>query len=58
MVILRNDGLLFELAGADYVWDKYSQVVVRDYVSGAMENTSAHSMVNSCKGCTRFAGWQ
>lgn len=24
-----------------YPWDKYSQVVVRDYVSGAMENTSA-----------------
>ena len=27
--------------GVDYVWPKYSQVVVRDYVSGAMENTSA-----------------
>ena len=27
--------------GVDYPWDKYSQVVVRDYVSGAMENTSA-----------------
>ncbi len=25
----------------DYPWDKYSQVVVRDYISGAMENTSA-----------------
>jgi aminopeptidase N len=24
-----------------YPWDKYAQVVVRDYVSGAMENTSA-----------------
>ena len=24
-----------------YPWDKYSQVVVRDFVSGAMENTSA-----------------
>lgn len=24
-----------------YPWNKYSQVVVRDYVSGAMENTSA-----------------
>jgi aminopeptidase N len=30
-----------KLLGVDYVWDKYSQVVVRDYVSGAMENTSA-----------------
>jgi len=27
--------------GVDYPWEKYSQVVVRDYVSGAMENTSA-----------------
>ena len=25
----------------EYPWDKYSQVVCRDYVSGAMENTSA-----------------
>ncbi len=27
--------------GYDYPWDKYHQVVVRDYVSGAMENTGA-----------------
>ncbi len=27
--------------GVDYPWDKYSQIIVRDYVSGAMENTSA-----------------
>ena len=27
--------------GVDFVWPKYSQVVVRDYVSGAMENTTA-----------------
>ncbi len=27
--------------GVDYVWPKYAQVVVRDYVSGAMENTTA-----------------
>jgi aminopeptidase N len=27
--------------GVDYPWDKYSQVTARDYVSGAMENTSA-----------------
>jgi aminopeptidase N len=27
--------------GVDYPWNKYAQVVVRDYVSGAMENTSA-----------------
>lgn len=29
------------LLGYKYPWDKYSQVIVRDYVSGAMENTSA-----------------
>ncbi|WP_432328455.1 M1 family metallopeptidase [Mucilaginibacter sp. P25] len=27
--------------GVDFPWVKYSQIVVRDYVSGAMENTSA-----------------
>ena len=27
--------------GVDYPWDKYSQIVGRDYVSGAMENTTA-----------------
>ncbi len=27
--------------GVDYPWEKYHQVVVRDYVSGAMENTTA-----------------
>ncbi len=27
--------------GVPYAWQKYSQIVVRDYVSGAMENTSA-----------------
>jgi aminopeptidase N len=27
--------------GTPYPWAKYSQIVVRDYVSGAMENTSA-----------------
>lgn len=29
------------LLGVDYPWSKYAQVVARDYVSGAMENTSA-----------------
>ncbi len=29
-----------ELTGVAYPWAKYSQVVVRDYVSGAMENTT------------------
>ncbi|KUG06452.1 M1 family metallopeptidase [Solirubrum puertoriconensis] len=27
--------------GVDFPWEKYAQVVVRDYVSGAMENTTA-----------------
>jgi len=30
-----------DLTGVPYPWDKYSQIVVRDYVSGAMENTTA-----------------
>ncbi|PPK87590.1 aminopeptidase N [Neolewinella xylanilytica] len=30
-----------ELTGVEYPWPKYSQVAVRDYVSGAMENTTA-----------------
>lgn len=33
-------GFFSEKLGYEYPWDKYSQVVVRDYVSGAMENTS------------------
>ncbi|HYG16795.1 MAG TPA: M1 family aminopeptidase [Bacteroidia bacterium] len=27
--------------GVDYPWEKYSQIVVRDFVAGAMENTGA-----------------
>lgn len=30
-----------KLMDVDYAWDKYNQIVVRDYVSGAMENTGA-----------------
>lgn len=30
-----------QITGIPYPWNKYSQVVVRDYVSGAMENTTA-----------------
>lgn len=30
-----------EKLGVEYPWDKYSQIVVRDFVSGAMENTGA-----------------
>lgn len=34
-------GFFSNVTGVPYPWSKYSQVVVRDYVSGAMENTSA-----------------
>ncbi len=30
-----------DLTGVEYPWDKYNQIIVRDYVSGAMENTGA-----------------
>ncbi|MCH8555961.1 MAG: M1 family metallopeptidase [Schleiferiaceae bacterium] len=30
-----------DVLGVPYPWNKYSQVIVRDYVSGAMENTTA-----------------
>ena len=30
-----------DFTGVPYAWDKYSQMVGRDYVSGAMENTTA-----------------
>lgn len=30
-----------EKLGVEFPWDKYAQIVVRDYVSGAMENTTA-----------------
>jgi aminopeptidase N len=39
---------LFErLTGVDYPWDKYSQIVVRDFVFGGMENTSATTMTRN-----------
>jgi len=30
-----------KITGVDYPWQKYAQIVGRDYVSGAMENTTA-----------------
>ncbi|MGB8704117.1 MAG: M1 family aminopeptidase [Gillisia sp.] len=33
--------LYSNLLGVDFPWQKYAQIVVRDYVSGAMENTTA-----------------
>ena len=34
-------GFFEDKLGVAYPWNKYSQIVVRDYVSGAMENTTA-----------------
>jgi aminopeptidase N len=34
-------GFYSKITGVDYPWQKYSQIAVRDYVSGAMENTTA-----------------
>ncbi|MBL7727714.1 MAG: M1 family metallopeptidase [Dinghuibacter sp.] len=34
-------GFFSKLTGVEYPWVKYSQIVCRDYVSGAMENTTA-----------------
>jgi aminopeptidase N len=34
-------GYFSRITGVDYPWPKYSQVVVRDYINGAMENTTA-----------------
>ncbi|WP_367392100.1 M1 family metallopeptidase [Lewinella sp. LCG006] len=33
-------GFFSQITGVEYPWSKYSQVIVRDYVSGAMENTT------------------
>ena len=30
-----------KITGVEYPWNKYAQIVGRDYVSGAMENTTA-----------------
>lgn len=34
-------GFFSKITGVDYPWVKYSQITGRDYVSGAMENTTA-----------------
>ena len=38
----------------EYPWDKYHQIVVRDYVSGAMENTGAVIFGDFIQGNKRF----
>lgn len=34
-------GFFSNIFGIEFPWDKYSQIAVRDFVSGAMENTTA-----------------
>lgn len=34
-------GFFSKILGVEYQWNKYAQIVGRDYVSGAMENTTA-----------------
>ena len=43
-----------EKLGYEYPWDKYHQVVVIDYVSGAMENTGAVIFGDFVQGDDRF----
>ena len=40
--------------GYEFPWDKYHQIVVRDYVSGAMENTGAVIFGDFVQGDDRF----
>tara|TARA_B100001109_G_scaffold255779_1_gene260790 strand:+ start:6753 stop:9398 length:2646 start_codon:yes stop_codon:yes gene_type:complete len=47
-------GFFSEKLGYEYPWDKYHQVVVRDYVSGAMENTGAVIFGDFVQGDDRF----
>jgi aminopeptidase N len=42
-----------EKLGVPYPWNKYSQVVVRDYASGAMENTTATLLNESIQKTSR-----
>lgn len=48
--------------GVDYPWQKYSQIVGRDYVSGAMENTTAtlhqESAYQNARQLTDANGWE
>ena len=49
-----------KVTGYDYPWEKYHQIIVRDYVSGAMENTGAvvfGDMLYSTKGDLEDQNW-
>jgi len=51
-----------EKLGIDFPWAKYSQIVGRDYVSGAMENTTAtlhqESAYQNARELTDGIGWE
>jgi len=47
-------GFFSDLFDYEFPWDKYSQIIVRDYVSGAMENTSAVTFGEFMQGDERF----
>lgn len=51
-----------ERLGVEYPWQKYSQIVGRDYVSGAMENTTAtlhqESAYQNARELTDGIGWE
>ncbi|WP_310396537.1 M1 family aminopeptidase [Hymenobacter sp.] len=45
--------------GVDFPWNKYSQVVCRDFVAGAMENTTASLFGEQAQGSAReLLDWQ
>jgi aminopeptidase N len=50
------------ITGVDYPWQKYAQIVGRDYVSGAMENTTAtlhqESAQQDARELTDRNGWE
>ena len=46
-------GFFSKTLGVDFPWNKYSQVIVRDYVSGAMENTTATMLGEPVQGTAR-----
>ena len=51
-----------KVTGVDYPWNKYSQITCRDYVSGAMENTTAtihqESAQQDARELTDGNGWE
>jgi len=51
-----------EKLGVEYPWQKYAQIVGRDYVSGAMENTTAtlhqESAYQNARELTDGIGWE